>query len=154
MWHLELQIKYRNNRGCKSPKWSDASIGTGPGWKPDMSCKSTLCWCTNINKVNICKVFVLTNTMQVPLVPLYTCLLARNGSPKPINKVRCLAGVLNIKYAVCPVGRGCCLENSLDVKVSGVRIPNTAFKSPSSSGLGHLLLKQETTVQICLEILL
>lgn len=42
MWHLELQIKYQNNRGCKSPKWSDASIGTGPGWKPDMSCKSTL----------------------------------------------------------------------------------------------------------------
>ena len=30
-------------------------------------------------------------------------------------------------YAVCPVGRGCCFENSLDVKVSGVRIPNMAF---------------------------
>lgn len=30
-------------------------------------------------------------------------------------------------FAVCPVGRGCCLENSLDVKVSGVQIPNTAF---------------------------
>ena len=28
--------------------------------------------------------------------------------------------------AVCPVGRGSCLENSVDVKVSGVRIPNTA----------------------------
>lgn len=27
---------------------------------------------------------------------------------------------------VCPVGRGCGLENRLDVKVSGVRIPNTA----------------------------
>ena len=29
--------------------------------------------------------------------------------------------------AVCPVGRGCGLENRLDVKVSGVQIPNTAF---------------------------
>lgn len=29
-------------------------------------------------------------------------------------------------FAVCPVGRGCCLENSLDVKVSVVQIPNTA----------------------------
>lgn len=28
--------------------------------------------------------------------------------------------------AMCPVGRGCCLENSLDVKVSGVQIPNMA----------------------------
>lgn len=28
--------------------------------------------------------------------------------------------------AVCPVGRGCGLENRLDVKVSGVQIPNTA----------------------------
>nr|DAE26865.1 MAG TPA: interferon regulatory factor 2-binding protein [virus sp. ctCsQ3] len=27
---------------------------------------------------------------------------------------------------MCPVCRGCCLENSLDVKVSGVQIPNTA----------------------------
>ena len=59
MWHLELQIKYQNNRGYKSPKWSDASIGTGPDWKPDMSCKSTLWGCTNINSVNICKVFAL-----------------------------------------------------------------------------------------------
>lgn len=30
-------------------------------------------------------------------------------------------------FAVCPVGRGRCLENSLDVKVFGVQIPNTAF---------------------------
>ena len=30
-------------------------------------------------------------------------------------------------HAVCPIGRGCCLENSLDVKVFGVRIPNTAY---------------------------
>lgn len=29
--------------------------------------------------------------------------------------------------AVCPVGRGCGLENRLDVKVSGVQIPNTAY---------------------------
>lgn len=29
--------------------------------------------------------------------------------------------------AVCPVGRGCGLENRLDVKVSGVQLPNTAF---------------------------
>ena len=29
--------------------------------------------------------------------------------------------------AVCPVGRGCGLENRLDVKASGVQIPNTAF---------------------------
>ena len=28
--------------------------------------------------------------------------------------------------AVCPVGRGCSLENCLDVKVSGVRISNKA----------------------------
>lgn len=28
---------------------------------------------------------------------------------------------------MCPVGRGCGLENRLDVKVSGVQIPNTAF---------------------------
>ena len=62
MWHLELQIKYQNNRGCKSHKWSDASIGTGSGWKPDMSCKSTLWGCTNINFVNIYNVFVLANT--------------------------------------------------------------------------------------------
>lgn len=27
---------------------------------------------------------------------------------------------------MCPVGRGCGLENRLDVKVSGVQIPNTA----------------------------
>lgn len=31
--------------------------------------------------------------------------------------------------AVCPVGRGCGLENRLDVKVSGVQIPNTAWQS-------------------------
>lgn len=28
---------------------------------------------------------------------------------------------------MCPVGRGCGLENRLDVKISGVQIPNTAF---------------------------
>ena len=42
--------------------------------------------------------------------------------------IRCIgSSPIYYAHAVCPIGRGCCLENSLDVKVFGVRIPNTAF---------------------------
>ena len=42
--------------------------------------------------------------------------------------IRCIgSSPICYVYAVCPIGRGYCLENSLDVKVFGVRIPNTAF---------------------------
>ena len=41
--------------------------------------------------------------------------------------IRCIgSSPIYYAHAACPIGRGCCLENSLDVKVSGVRIPNTA----------------------------
>ena len=42
--------------------------------------------------------------------------------------IRCIgSSPIYYAHAVCPIGRGCCLENSLDVKVFGVRIPNTAY---------------------------
>ena len=42
--------------------------------------------------------------------------------------IRCIgSSPIYYAHAVCPIGRGCCLENSLDVKVFVVRIPNTAY---------------------------
>ena len=42
--------------------------------------------------------------------------------------IRCIgSSPIYYAHAVCQIGRGCCLENSLDVKVFGVRIPNTAY---------------------------
>ena len=51
---------------------------------------------------------------------------------------------------MCPVGRGCCLENSLDVKVSWVQIPNMAclLKDATSSHYREAKILESSFVEI------
>ena len=59
----------------------------------------------------------------VVLAELVLYLIANQRS----SFIRCIgSSPIYYAHAVCPIGRGCCLENSLDVKVSGVQIPNMA----------------------------